>query len=64
MFAPEHTAGAIVGRASIPDVQNSGAFHEFPAPSWRLLDDDGVFVSNPGFKHCANADTVCTWRKV
>ncbi|MCX4586313.1 hypothetical protein OOK40_25475 [Streptomyces sp. NBC_01481] len=52
------------GRASIPDVQNSGAFHEFPAPSWRLLDDDGVFVSNPGFKHCANADTVCTWRKV
>ncbi|NVK80238.1 hypothetical protein HG542_21610 [Streptomyces morookaense] len=51
------------GRASIPDVQNSGAFHEFPAPSWRMLDNDGFFVRNPGFEHCADTSTTCIWRK-
>lgn len=50
------------GRASIPAVQNSGAFHEFPAPSWRMLDNDGFFVRNPGFEHCANT-TTCIRRK-
>ncbi|MFJ6944839.1 hypothetical protein ACISU4_09335 [Streptomyces wuyuanensis] len=52
------------GRAAIPGTQNSGAFNKFPAPSWRLLDNDGFFVSNPGFAHCTSAATTCAWRKV
>ncbi|MFG7942610.1 hypothetical protein [Streptomyces cacaoi] len=52
------------GRATIPREQNSGAFHKFPAPEWRMLDNDAVYISNPGFEHCLNADTTCAWRKV
>lgn len=52
------------GRASIPATQNSGAFHKYPAPAWRLLDKDGFFLSNPGFEHCTGAETTCAWRKV
>ncbi|WP_234386780.1 hypothetical protein [Streptomyces sp. ERV7] len=52
------------GRASIPDRQNSGAFHDFPAPTWRMLDGDTFFVSNPGFEHCTSVHTTCAWRKV
>ncbi|WP_329028100.1 hypothetical protein [Streptomyces sp. NBC_00690] len=52
------------GRAAIPTTQNSGAFKQYPAPAWRLLDKDEFFVSNPGFEHCTSAATTCAWRKV
>ncbi|MEU4350811.1 hypothetical protein [Streptomyces sp. NPDC023838] len=53
------------GRASIPDKQNSGAFsNSYPAPSWRMLDGDKFFVSNPGFDHCTSVHTTCAWRKI
>ncbi|MFJ8469867.1 hypothetical protein [Streptomyces swartbergensis] len=52
------------GRAAIPSVQNQRAFTGFPAPSWRMLDGDGFFVTMPGFEHCTNVATTCTWRKV
>ncbi|GGM23349.1 hypothetical protein GCM10010129_79670 [Streptomyces fumigatiscleroticus] len=35
------------GRASIPDVQNSGAFKYLQPSVWRLLDNDEFYVSNP-----------------
>lgn len=31
---------------------------------WRLLDNDGFFVSNPGFEHCANQPVVRAGRRV
>ncbi|MBO0514792.1 hypothetical protein [Streptomyces beijiangensis] len=52
------------GRAAIPLAQNTGAFHELPAPSWRMLDNDPFYVSNPGFEHCTNANTTCAWKKI
>ncbi|MFF4506905.1 hypothetical protein [Streptomyces sp. NPDC001401] len=52
------------GRAAIPNTQNETAFKKLQPTVWRLLDDDGFFVSNPGFEHCANANTTCAWRKV
>jgi hypothetical protein len=52
------------GRAAIPSVQNQQAFSGFPAPSWRMLDGDGFFVTLPGFEHCATVATTCTWRKI
>lgn len=51
-------------RAAIPSTQNRQAFNSFPAPSWRLLDGDGFFVTLPGFEHCTSTATTCTWRKV
>jgi hypothetical protein len=52
------------GRAAIPSTQNRQAFSGFPAPSWRMLDGDGFFVTLPGFEHCTSTATTCTWRKV
>ncbi|MDQ0945598.1 hypothetical protein [Streptomyces sp. V1I1] len=52
------------GRAGIESTQNRKAFSKLNPTLWRLLDNDGFFVSNPGFEHCANADTTCAWRKV
>ncbi|MFE9770459.1 hypothetical protein ACFYOV_01985 [Streptomyces sp. NPDC005931] len=55
------------GRASVPQDQNEGAFRDLGikfVPQMRLLDKDGFFISNPGFEHCKNADTVCAWKKV
>ncbi|WP_406301129.1 hypothetical protein OHA61_00430 [Streptomyces sp. NBC_00885] len=52
------------GRAGIESTQNRKAFNKLNPAIWRLLDNDGFFVSNPGFEHCANADTTCAWRKV
>ncbi|MGW2827609.1 hypothetical protein [Streptomyces sp. NPDC001286] len=55
------------GRASVPTDQNTGAFRNLGinfVPQMRLLDKDGFFISNPGFEHCKNADTVCAWKKV
>lgn len=50
------------GRAGINSGQNQGAFSDLNPATWRLLDGDGFFVSNPGFEHCANANTTCSWR--
>ncbi|MER7050125.1 hypothetical protein [Streptomyces jumonjinensis] len=52
------------GRAAVPAKQNSEAFKNLNPATLRLLDSDGFFVSNPGFEHCANANTTCAWRKV
>ncbi|WP_049714186.1 hypothetical protein [Streptomyces caatingaensis] len=52
------------GRAGIESTQNRQAFRKLNPTIWRLLDNDGFIVSNPGFEHCANADTTCAWRKV
>ncbi|MCX4506761.1 hypothetical protein [Streptomyces anulatus] len=52
------------GRAAISSEQNQKAFSGFPVPSWRMLDGDGFFVTLPGFEHCANTTTTCTWKKV
>ncbi|MDX3698065.1 hypothetical protein PV726_49625 [Streptomyces europaeiscabiei] len=52
------------GRAGISATQNERAFSGFPAPSWRLLDGDGFFVTLPGFEHCTSTATTCTWRKI
>ncbi|WP_158786471.1 hypothetical protein [Streptomyces sp. NRRL F-5065] len=52
------------GRAAIPSVQNQRAFSGFPAPSWRMLDGDGFFVTLPGFEHCTSTATTCTWSKI
>ncbi|MER7111907.1 hypothetical protein [Streptomyces sp. NPDC000229] len=52
------------GRAAIPSVQNQRAFTGFPAPSWRMLDGDGFFVTLPGYEHCTSTATTCTWRKI
>ncbi|MFI9155394.1 hypothetical protein [Streptomyces sp. NPDC053367] len=52
------------GRAAIPSAQNQAAFHKFPAPTWRMLDGDGFFVTLPGFEHCTSVATTCTWRKI
>lgn len=52
------------GRAGIPSTQNQRAFSGFPAPSWRMLDGDGFFLTLPGFEHCTSAATTCTWRKI
>ncbi|MCZ4509889.1 hypothetical protein O3Q52_17120 [Streptomyces sp. ActVer] len=52
------------GRAAIPNLQNEQAFSGFPAPTWRLLDADGFFVTLPGFEHCTSTATTCTWRKI
>ncbi|MEW2085499.1 hypothetical protein [Streptomyces sp. NPDC005283] len=51
------------GRAGINADQNRGAFKKLQPSIWRLLDNDGFFVSNPGFEHCVNASTICSWRK-
>ncbi|WP_405444494.1 hypothetical protein OG350_37615 [Streptomyces achromogenes] len=50
------------GHAGINSAQKQGAFKDLNPATWRLLDGDGFFVSNPGFEHCANADTTCNWR--
>ncbi|MFF3585487.1 hypothetical protein [Streptomyces mirabilis] len=52
------------GRAAIPNEQNQKAFSGFPAPTWRMLDGDGFFVTLPGFEHCTSTATTCTWRKI
>ncbi|MFD4595670.1 hypothetical protein [Streptomyces rubiginosohelvolus] len=52
------------GRAAISSEQNQKAFSGFPAPTWRMLDGDGFFVTLPGFEHCKDTTTTCTWRKV
>ncbi|MGY6025405.1 hypothetical protein [Streptomyces spinosirectus] len=52
------------GRAAVPNTQNETAFKKLQPTVWRLLDNDGFFVSNPGFEHCANANTTCAWSKV
>lgn len=52
------------GRAAIPSLQNQRAFSGFPAPSWRMLDGDGFFVTLPGFEHCTSTAATCTWRKI
>lgn len=52
------------GRAAIPSVQNQRAFSGFPAPSWRMLDGDGFFLTLPGFEHCTSTATTCTWSKI
>lgn len=52
------------GRAAIPSVQNQQAFAGFPAPSWRMLDGDGFFVTLPGFEHCTSTTTTCSWLKI
>ncbi|MFF2519975.1 hypothetical protein [Streptomyces sp. NPDC058086] len=52
------------GRAAIPSEQNQKAFSGFPAPTWRMLDGDGFFVTLPGFEHCTSTATTCTWRKI
>ncbi|WP_458248273.1 hypothetical protein [Streptomyces sp. MAI_2237] len=52
------------GRAAIPSVQNQRAFSGFPAPSWRMLDGDGFFVTLPGFEHCTSSATTCAWSKI
>ncbi|MFC9683919.1 hypothetical protein [Streptomyces sp. NPDC056948] len=51
----------------MPKDQNEGAFRDVGikfVPQMRLLDEDGYFISNPGFEHCKNADTVCAWKKI
>ncbi|MGW7257832.1 hypothetical protein [Streptomyces sp. NPDC054834] len=55
------------GRASVPEEQNEAAFRDLGikfVPQMRLLDEDGFFISDPGFEHCKDADTVCAWKKV
>lgn len=52
------------GRATIPGDQNSGAFHKFPAPAWRMLDKDAFYLSNPGFEHCTTTSSTCAWKKI
>ncbi|MCQ9178169.1 hypothetical protein KMT30_03765 [Streptomyces sp. IBSBF 2953] len=55
------------GRASVPLDQNESAFRDLGlqlVPQMRLLDKDGFFISDPGFEHCKNADTVCAWKKI
>ncbi|MEV6553197.1 hypothetical protein AB0M57_31510 [Streptomyces sp. NPDC051597] len=52
------------GRAAVPSEQNRKAFTGYPDPSWRMLDADEFFVSNPGFEHCTSVHTTCAWRKV
>ncbi|MFF9085149.1 hypothetical protein ACF1BE_01735 [Streptomyces sp. NPDC014991] len=55
------------GRASVPLDQNEGAFRDLGikfVPQMRLLDKDGFLISDPGFEHCKNADTVCGWKKI
>ncbi|WP_405984279.1 hypothetical protein [Streptomyces sp. NBC_00872] len=52
------------GRAAIPFYQNEHVFDKFPAPSWRMLDGDGFFLTLPGFEHCTSTATTCTWRKI
>ncbi|MEW2570197.1 hypothetical protein [Streptomyces sp. NPDC047070] len=52
------------GRAAIPRTQNQQAFSGFPAPSWRMLDGDGFFVTLPGFEHCTSTAATCTWKKI
>ncbi|MFJ2703519.1 hypothetical protein ACIO3R_09995 [Streptomyces sp. NPDC087428] len=51
------------GRATIPGDQNSGVFSKFPAPSWRMLDNDAFYLSNPGFEHCTST-AACAWKQV
>lgn len=46
-----HTRNEPCGRAAITKDQNQAAFHTFPAPAWRLLDNDAFFVALPGFEH-------------
>ncbi|MEU8957979.1 hypothetical protein AB0C93_27155 [Streptomyces sp. NPDC048518] len=52
------------GRATISEPQNEGAFHKFPAPAWRMLDNDAFYLSNPGFEHCTTTSSTCTWKKI
>ncbi|MGX1673343.1 hypothetical protein [Streptomyces sp. NPDC055400] len=52
------------GRAAIDSSQNQGAFSKLQPSVWRLLDDDGFFVDNPGFNHCSGVATTCAWRQV
>ncbi|MFI6017371.1 hypothetical protein ACIBCP_07160 [Streptomyces sp. NPDC051287] len=47
------------GRAAVPSVLNQRAFTGCPAPSWRMLDGDGFFVTLPGFEHCTSIATTC-----
>ncbi len=61
---PGTTGKVKCGRSSLPDVQNSGAFHQFQPSVWRLLDNDAFYVSNPGFEHCTSVDTTCARRVV
>ncbi|WP_369206476.1 hypothetical protein [Streptomyces sp. PU-14G] len=51
------------GRAAIPSAENQAAFKKFPAPRWRMLDNDTFFLSMPGFEHC-DAGKPCSWRKI
>ncbi|MGW7410641.1 hypothetical protein ACWGI9_44485 [Streptomyces sp. NPDC054833] len=52
------------GRAALNADQNSGAFKGYPAPEWRMLDNDGFFVALPGFDQCKRGVVTCTWQKV
>ncbi|MEW2572995.1 hypothetical protein [Streptomyces sp. NPDC047070] len=52
------------GRAAISSTQNQQAFSGFPAPTWRMLDGDGFFVTLPGYEHCTSVTTTCTWKKI
>lgn len=52
------------GRATIALDQNTGAFHTFPAPAWRMLDNDALYLSNPGFEHCTTTSSTCAWKKI
>lgn len=62
------TATEKCGRAAIASAQNQGAFKSLQPKVWRLLDDDGFLVNNPGFEHCTNrqphVETTCAWSKV
>ncbi|WP_353940127.1 hypothetical protein ABII15_00050 [Streptomyces sp. HUAS MG91] len=52
------------GRATIPGTQNEQAFTDLPAPSWRMLDGDAFYLSNPGFEHCTSTSSTCAWKKI
>ncbi|MGQ4333781.1 hypothetical protein, partial [Streptomyces hayashii] len=47
--------------------QNDSAFRDLGlqlVPQTRLCDKEGFFISDAGFEHCKNADTVCAWKKI
>ncbi|WP_328923151.1 hypothetical protein [Streptomyces griseoaurantiacus] len=52
------------GRAGVPDTQNTGPFNSLQPTTWRLLDNDAFYLSNPGFEHCTTANTTCAWKKI
>ncbi|MGW7007884.1 golvesin C-terminal-like domain-containing protein [Streptomyces sp. NPDC054933] len=56
------------GRASIPLAQNTGALAPFGrtggfVPYNRMLDEDAFWLATPGFDHCTESDTSCTFRR-